>query len=144
MMRTFIQLRDRIAYAVINTTGEPDHNPTPDHTTAIEVFTDNPDQFLRKAYNAETGTWFDAPIIRFAECNRNGDIIEIRRTVFPHEIPDNATVMPDEADGMWKFIDGAWQAPVVVIKPAPQAMIESPQVVEEQNVEEIPAEEATN
>jgi len=71
-------------------------------------------------------------------------ITEIRRTVFAHEIPQNAAVMPDEADGRWKFIDGAWVEPVIYIEPAPQAMIESPQVVEEQNVEETPAEEATN
>ena len=143
MMRTFIQLRDGIAYAVINTTGEPDHSTTPDHTTAVEVFTAEPDQFLRKAYNAETGTWYDAPIIRFAEYNENGDLIEIRRTVFAHEIPNNAAVMPDEADGSWKFIDGAWVEPIIYIEPEPQAMIESPEIVEERNEEIIP-EEATN
>ena len=142
-MRTFIQLRDGIAYAVINTTGEPDHSTTPDHTTAIEVFTADPDQFLRKAYNADTGTWYDAPIIRFAEYNENGDLIEIRRTVFAYEIPDSAVVMPDEANGLWKFIDGAWQEPVI-LAPSPTAVVSSPQVIEEQNVEETPTEEATN
>ena len=144
-MRTFIQLRDGIGFAVLNTTGEPDHSVTPDHTTAIEVFTDNPDQFLRKAYNA--GTWFDAPIIRFAEYNENGELIEIKRTVFAHEIPNNAAVMPDEANGLWKFINGEWVAPVyvehIVVEP-PQTMIESPQITEEQNVEETSVEEATN
>ena len=144
MMRTFIQLRDGIGFATINTTGEPDHSVTPDHTTAVEVFTDNPDQFLRKAYNAETGTWYDAPIIRFAEYNENGDLTEIRRTVFVHEIPNYAAVMPDEADSRWKFIDGAWQEPVFIIEPRVEDMIDSPQIVEEQNVEETPAEEATN
>ena len=42
-MRTFIQLRDNIGYATLNTpTNMPDHTVTPDHTTAVEVFTDNP------------------------------------------------------------------------------------------------------
>jgi len=113
-MRTFIQLRDGVGYATINTTGEPNHTVTPDHTTAVEVFTDNPEQFLRKEYNAETKEWSDAPIIRFAEINENGELIEIRRTVFVHEIPNNAVVMPDEVNGSWKFINGEWVAPVIV------------------------------
>lgn len=140
-MRTFVQLRDGIGYAVINTTGEPDHSTTPDHTTAVEVFTADPDQFLRKAYNA--GMWLDAPIIRFAEYNEKGDLIEIRRTVFAYEVPQNGAVMPDDADGSWKFIDGTWVEPVIYVEPAPQVMIESSEIVEEQNVEETPAEDAT-
>ncbi len=142
-MKTFIQLRDGIAYAVINTVGELDHSVTPDHTTAFEVFTDNPEQFLRKVYNAETGTWFDAPIIRFAEYNENGDLIEIKRTVFAHEIPDNAAVMPNEADGSWKFINGTWQASII-IEPTVQPVIEFSQIAEEQNIEKISSEETTN
>ena len=113
-MRTFIQLRDGVGYATINTTGEPDHTVTPDHTTAVEVFIDNPEQFLYKEYNAETKEWTDAPVIRFAEINQRGELIEIRRTVFTHEIPNNAVVMSDEVDGSWKFINGEWVAPVIV------------------------------
>jgi hypothetical protein len=128
MMRTFIQLRGGIGYAVINTTGEPDHSTTPDHTTAIEVFTADPDQFLRKAYNAETGTWYDAPVIRFAEVNEFGDIMEIRRTVFAHEVPSDAVELPSDANAQWKFIDGAWVAPVYVVAPEPQ-VVESDGVI---------------
>jgi len=94
--------------------GEPDHSVTPDHTTAIEVFTDNADQFLCKIYNAETQTWTEAPVIRFAEYNPNGDLIEIRRTVFVHQIPENAAIMPIEATALWKFINGAWIEPEVI------------------------------
>jgi len=114
-MRTFIQLRNGIGYATINTSGELDHSVTPNHTTAVEVFTDNPEQFLCKTYNAETNTWTDTPIIRFAEINENGELIEIRRTVFTHEIPNNTVVMPNEANNLWKFINGEWVEPPVVL-----------------------------
>jgi hypothetical protein len=106
---------------------------TPDHTSAIEVFTDNADQFLGKQYNAEAKSWSDAPVIRYAELNQNGVPVEIRRTVFAYTVPSNAVIMPDEADGSWRFIDNEWVAPVIyvnseVIEPAPQAMIDSPHV----------------
>ena len=133
-MRTFIQLRDGIGYATLTTpAGEPDHSVTPDHTTAIEVFTDNPDQFLGKQYNAEANSWSDAPVIRYAELNQNGVLVEIRRTVFAHTVPNDAVTMPDDADGNWRFIDNEWVAPVIyveseVVEPEPQTMIQSPYV----------------
>jgi hypothetical protein len=80
-MRTFIQLRNGVGYAsVITPTDEPDHTITPDHTTAIEVFTADPDQFLKKKYDAETKTWSDAPVYRYAEVNNDGVPVEIKRT----------------------------------------------------------------
>jgi hypothetical protein len=129
-MRTFIQLRDGIGFASLATPySEPDHSVTPDHTTAVEVFTDNPDQFLGKQYNAETKSWSDAPLIRYAELNENGIPIEICRTFFAHTIPSNAAIMPDEADSNWQVINGQWVAPIIyvdsqVIQPEPQVMIE--------------------
>jgi hypothetical protein len=130
-MRTFIQLRDGIGYATIVTpTGEPDHTVTPDHTTAIEVFTENPDEFLNKKYDPETKSWSNAPIIRWAEVNENGVPVEIHRTVFAHQVSDTSLIMPDEANGLWKLIDGEWLAPVIYVpseqvEPEPQTMIES-------------------
>ena len=65
-MRTFIQLRNSVGYAIVITPeGEPDHSVTPDHTTAVEVFTENPDQFLNKKYNEETSTdpWTAAAVL---------------------------------------------------------------------------------
>ncbi len=140
-MRTFIQLRDGIGYATINTpTNEPDHTVTPDHTTAIEVFTDNSEQFIGKQYNAETKSWTDAPVIRFAELNQNGVPIEIRRTVFAYTVPNDAVIMPDEVDGSYTFIDNEWVAPVIYVESTPvalepQTMIESSyvEVQDEQN-----------
>ena len=143
-MRTFIQLRDGIGYAVINTEGEPDHSNTPSHTTSIEVFTDNPEKLIRKKYNQETKEWSDAPVIRFAEYNENGDLLEIRRTVFVHEIPDNSAIMPDKANGLWKFINGDWVSPEVIASLKNQAVTNSLQVSEEPNFEEILEQETSN
>jgi hypothetical protein len=41
--------------------------------------------------------------------------------------------MPDEANGLWKLINGEWIAPVIyvpseTVEQAPQGMIESPHV----------------
>ena len=143
-MKTFIQLRDGIGYATLNTTGEPDHTITPDHTNAIEVVSENPDQFLRKQYNEETKSWSDAPIIRFADLNEKGEIVEIKRTVFIHEVSNNSVIMPDEADGSWRFINGEWAAPASFITPSIPNVIDSPEIIEEQNVEEIIIEETEN
>jgi len=132
-MRTFIQLRDGIGFAHIFTEGEPDHTVTPDHTTAVEVFTDNADQFLKKKYDEETKTWTETPLIRWAEINEDGVPIEIRRTFFIHEVPHASLIMPDEATPFWRLIDGVWTAPVVhvestIVELEPQTMIESPHV----------------
>lgn len=149
-MRTFIQLRDGVGYATIITpTDAPDHTATPDHTTAVEVFTDNPDQFLKMKYDAETKSWSEAPIIRYAEINSNGDIIEIKYTVYTHEIDHDTKLMEADTTTFHKWRDGEWVLPVLhvdstVIEPEPQTMIESPQTSEENNVEETVAEETTN
>ena len=143
LMATYIQLRDGVGYAVIHTHGEPDHSVTPDHTTAILIEDENPDQFLKMKYDGKTNTWSNAPIIRFAEVNENGIPIEIRRTVFEHEVPSNCFIMPDEADGSWKVIDGEWVPPVIYVNSTPPdqliilnhetAMIESSHDEEGQN-----------
>ncbi len=127
-MRTFIQLRDGIGYATLITPSDaPDHSVTPDHTNAIEVFTDNPDQFLKQIYNAETKSWSPAPILRYAEINVNGEIIEVKRTVFPHEIDHDTKLMEDDTTHLHKWVDGAWVAPLVI---EPNPTIVQPTVVE--------------
>ena len=88
-------------------------------------------------YDALTNTWLDAPVIRYAELNENGVPIEIRRTVFAYTLPNEAVIMPNEADGSWRVIDGEWVAPVIyvsseIVEQEPQTMIES-SYVEVQN-----------
>jgi hypothetical protein len=125
-MRTFIQLRNGIGFATLNTpTNAPDHTVTPDHTTAIEVFTDNPEQFLKMKYDAETKSWSDCPVFRYAEINTLGEIIEIKRTVFEHEIDADTKLMDDDTTSSHKWVNGAWVAPTFV------APIPAPPFVEE-------------
>ena len=113
-MRTFIQLRDGIGYAALITPSDaPDHSVTPEHTTAIEVFTDNPDQFLKQMYNAETKSWTPAPILRYADINEKGEIIEVKRTVFSHEVDVDTKLMDDDTTHLHTWVDGAWVAPAV-------------------------------
>jgi hypothetical protein len=121
-MKTFIQTRDNIGFAVLHTGGEPDHSVTPDHTTAIDITGhEDPESLIRKKYDPATKTWGDAPIHRLAEINQFGDIIEIRQTVYTHEIDSNTIVMPDEVDFRYKYINGQWVAPVIdlPVEPAP-------------------------
>ena len=61
MMRTFIQFKDGVAFAYVN---------TPNETEGVEVFTDNPDQFLKKTFDGTN--WADAELIRFAEVDEEG------------------------------------------------------------------------
>ena len=110
-MRTFIQLRDGIGYATLTTPeGEPDHTVTPDHTTAIEVFTADPDQFLKKKYNESTKTWSDAEVLFWAEIAHNGAIMQINKTVFKHEI--DGPLLTPEVEPHWKWLDSKWVAPL--------------------------------
>lgn len=124
-MKTFIQTRDDIGFAVLHTIGEPDHSVTPDHTTAIEVTGhEDPDSLLKKKYDPTTKTWGDAPIYRVAEINQSGDIVEIRHTVFEHEIDLDTILMPDGANHLWKYINKEWiepsfEEPVPFVEPLP-------------------------
>lgn len=117
-MRTFIQLRNGVGYAIIITPTEaPDHTVTPDHTTAIEVFTDNADQFLKMKYEAETKSWSDAPLFVYGVLDEDGNIIEIRRTVFEYET-DRHILIPADFERDWRWVDNEWVKPVpIAIEP---------------------------
>ena len=109
-MRTFIQLKDKIGYATVNTMGEPDHSVTPNDTTVVEVFTDNPEQFLYKTYNLETNTWTDTPIIKYAIVDENGFIVEFKSTVFQSEIKNNP-IIDLKITGSYKWNGTSWINP---------------------------------
>ena len=68
-MRTFVQLKDGVGFAFVNTTESVD---------GIEVEAGSGDQYLKKVYN--DGEWSDAPLIWFAEIGYDGSIIEIKKT----------------------------------------------------------------
>lgn len=106
-MKTFIQLKDGVGFAVVNTAGETD---------GIEVDFGTGEQYLKKTYN--NGEWQDAPLLWFAEINNDGSIIEIRKTYFSSDIGDNPILTPDISPNA-KWINGKWINPVF-IEPVPE------------------------
>jgi hypothetical protein len=99
-MRKFIQLKDSIGWAVINTVG---------HTEGIEVFGEEAEQYIGKLY--EDGNWSDISKIKYAKIKQNGTIEEILFTYYPSEVEDNI-IMPDDADETWRYINSEWTKPV--------------------------------
>jgi hypothetical protein len=103
-MRTFIQLKDSVGFATVNTSGETD---------GIEVEPGTGDQYIGQLYS--NGEWSAAPIINYAILDQQGNIIELRSTQFPldrgswpewnNEIPTN-----------WRWVDGSWVDPNPIIE----------------------------
>jgi hypothetical protein len=109
-MKTFIQLKDSIGFAVINTPGE---------TEGIEVAFGTGDNYLGQLYS--NGSWSVAPTIKYAILNEDGGIVELRQTKFPSELgpwPEWNSEIPTT----WKWIDGAWIDPTPIVEEsAPEA-----------------------
>jgi hypothetical protein len=111
-MRTFIQLKDEIGWASINTTGEIEG--------AIEVESGTGDFYIKKKY--KDGVWLEANIIKFAEINEDGSIIEIHRTYFSSEV--NGPIMELDTKNSSRWVDGKWvdlpfaEPAVETVKPA--------------------------
>ena len=90
-MKTFIQLKDGIGFAYVNTSGETD---------GIEITTENPDYYINKKY--ENNEWTAAPTIWYAIVNSKGKITEIKNTVFPSIVGDNPTIEEDvNPESIW-------------------------------------------
>lgn len=111
-MKTFIQLKDNVGFATINTLGETD---------GIEVPFGTGDDYLGQAY--DNGSWSAAPTIKYAVVDENGNILEIRQTKFSSErgsFPEWNTEIPLT----WKWKDNSWTEPelpaeIVVSTPEP-------------------------
>jgi hypothetical protein len=101
-MRTFIQFKDNIASSYIQTIEE---------TNGVEVFTDNPDEFIGKILN-ENGTWVVADEIKYAILNEDGNISEIRKTLYSSIVGDNP-IMDIDVKSNWKWDGTKFTAPVV-------------------------------
>jgi hypothetical protein len=95
-MRTFIQLKDGIGWASVNTTGEI--------KDAIEVDSGTGDFYIKKKY--ENGVWTEADLIRYAEINEEGVIIEIKKTHYPSSV--TGIIMNTDTKSTDKYINGAW------------------------------------
>lgn len=103
-MRTFIQLKDSVWFATVNTSGETD---------GIEVEPGTGDQYIGKLYS--DGEWSIAPTINYAILNENGNIIELRSTQFSSDLG----VWPEwnnEIPTNWRWVDGAWVDPNPIIE----------------------------
>jgi hypothetical protein len=81
-MKTFIQLKDGIGWASVNTVGEI--------PGAIDITGKNPDDFIGKLYN--DGEWEITPTIRYALVDSKGMIAEICSTVFPSVVGNNPLI----------------------------------------------------
>lgn len=133
-MKTFIQLKDSVGWASVNTTGEVEGG--------IEVDSGTGDFYIKKKY--ENGIWSEAELIRYAEINEDGDVIEIKRTYFSSEV--DGPILSVDIKSTAKWIDGAW-VNFEKIEPIEQVVVSLtiPQDIQgELTVEEVPAEEATN
>jgi hypothetical protein len=105
-MKTFIQFKDDVAFTTVQTPGETD---------GVEVFTDNPEQFLNKKY--VDGSWVDAPLIRYAILDDSNTVVQIDKTYFSSLVGDNI-VIENGADvrinSVW---DGVSFTPPTYIEP---------------------------
>ena len=103
-MRTFIQLKDEVGFAVVNTPGQTD---------GIEVEPGTGDQYIAKLYS--NGEWSIAPKIKYAVIDENGKIVELRETSFPSELgtwPEWNNEIPTN----WRWVDGAWVDPNPIVE----------------------------
>lgn len=111
-MRTFIQLRNSVGYAVVRTQQIPDHTTTPEHTTILEIDSAlDGESFLRKKYNEDTKTWTDAPVFKYAIINTEGYVVEIRETVFEHELNKTNILWDQTIPLTWKWNGTEWIDP---------------------------------
>lgn len=114
-MRTFVQLKDNVGFATVNTEGE---------TEGIEVEFGTGEEYLKKVYN--NGAWEPAPLIWFAEIGYDGNIIEIRRTYYSSEVGDNPIITPDIKSNA-KWINNEWVQEEYI----DAIIIEKPKAIEE-------------
>jgi len=101
-MKTFIQLKDGIGWASVNSMAEVEGS--------IEVDFGTGDFYLKKKY--EDGLWSNADLIHYAEVNEQGEIIEIKRTYFISEV--DGPVMNIDTNLNFKWVNGQWVSPTIV------------------------------
>ena len=101
-MRTFIQLKDGIGWASVNTAGEIEG--------AIEVESGTGDFYIKKKY--QDGVWSNAELIQFAHINNDGQIIERKNTYFTSEV--DGPLLDDSVDMAARFIDNQWVNPTTI------------------------------
>ena len=112
-MKTFIQLKDNIGFAYVNTIGETD---------GVEVSFGTGENYLGQLYS--DGSWSVAPTIKYAIVDENGAITEIRQTKFPSDCA-SWPEWNNEIPATWRWIGGAWIDPNPIVEtPAPETPAE--------------------
>jgi hypothetical protein len=99
-MKTFIQLKDGIGFAFID---------TPTDTDGIEVPFGTGESYLKK--ELIDNEWVDAPIIRYASLSPDGRIVEILSTVFSSVVGENP-IIPEGLDLLSTWDGTSWVAPI--------------------------------
>lgn len=99
-MRTFIQLKDGIGWASVNTTGEIED--------CIEVEPGTGDFYIKKKY--ENGSWVEAPLIYFVTQLIDNMVHQVSSTVFSSDVTGDI-VSEDCKYGWIKNPDGTYSAP---------------------------------
>jgi hypothetical protein len=95
-MKTFIQLKDNVGWAFVNTTESI--------PGGIEVEFGTGEFFLKKKY--ENNSWVNADLIKYAEVNEDGVIVEVMRTYYVSEV--SGPIMTPEIKLDFKWVDGSW------------------------------------
>jgi|LakMenEpi03Aug12_release.lakeMendotaPanAssembly.Ray.scaffolds.fasta_scaffold85796_4 hypothetical protein len=83
-MKTFVQLKDGIGWASVNTNGEVEGS--------IEVEYGTGDSYIGKKY--ENNSWSDADLIRYSVLDADENVIEVRQTYYSSEV--TGPVLPTE------------------------------------------------
>jgi hypothetical protein len=104
-MKTFIQLKDGIGFAFID---------TPSDTDGIEVTFGTGESYIKKQLINDE--WVEAPIIKYATLSEDGRITEVLSTVFT-SIVGNNPVIPEGLDLASTWNGTAWVLPEVVVEP---------------------------
>jgi hypothetical protein len=98
-MKTFIQLKDGIGFAFID---------TPNETDGIEVSFGTGESYLNKQLINDE--WVEAPIIKYANLGTDGRIVEVLSTVFSSVVGDNP-IIPEGLDLLSTWNGTSWVAP---------------------------------
>lgn len=113
-MKTYMQMKDGIAFAHIATSG--------DFPDGIEVDATIADSLLNKKY--VNGSWIDAEKITYVTLNNNRDaVIEVNKTFYPSDVKDDQ-VISNNADVLvgWNYDGSNFSAPEI-IQPVPVEVI---------------------
>jgi hypothetical protein len=102
-MSIWIQLKDGVAFAYVETSGYIENAILLDDSTSWDDV---------KAKKYENGSWVEAPLIYFVTQLKNGVVHQTNSTVFSSDVTGDI-VSADCSFGWVKNEDGSYSAPVI-------------------------------